>query len=58
MARHTELRVDLEEKLAPEKRGEVSSENAQRMIALACSGSMKKQGVDSPGIREAEGEEP
>ena len=35
LARHSELPVELEEKLAPEKRGEVSSENAQRMVTLA-----------------------
>jgi hypothetical protein len=35
LAWRSELRVELEEKLAPEKRGEVSSQNAQRMIAFA-----------------------
>ena len=35
LARHSELRIELEEELAPEKRGEVSGKNAQRVIALA-----------------------
>jgi hypothetical protein len=37
-ARHSELVLDLEEELAPEKRGEVSCQNAKRVIALAALG--------------------